>query len=216
MELRDPVEIETLANHGYHLRDPVYDPLHPHDQPLVNFGVPLDKSLINALNGLGVKAVTIVGEGSPVDVDIGSMVMILIIFLCLVAALKPILWDPFQALLDRRQKELAIGAEAARQNQLEEAKLEEDKKRQNAKLMQEMQAKRMQAQQEIARETTTIVKTARADEKRDRHAELQRINAESHLAYKQLEDEIPGMAEAIAASVLKTAAKDRTDDNHGG
>lgn len=37
MQLRDPVEIETLANLGYHLRDPVYDPLHPQDQPLVNF-----------------------------------------------------------------------------------------------------------------------------------------------------------------------------------
>lgn len=157
-----------------------------------------------------------VGEGTPVGFDIGTGIMILIIFLCLVAALKPILWDPFQALLDRRQKELTIGAEATRQNQVEEAKLEEDTKRQNAKLMQEMQAKRMHAQQEIARETGTIIKTAKAEEKKDRHAELQRINAESRLASKQLEDEIPAMAEAIAASVLRTSTGDRTDDNHGG
>jgi|GEM_PF-2392812 F0F1-type ATP synthase, subunit b len=216
MQLRDPVDIEDIANLGYLLRDPVYDPLHPHDQPIVPFGVPVDKVLITALNGLGIKAVTVVGEGTPVGFDIGTGIMVLIIFLCLAAALKPILWDPFQALLDRRQKELAIGAEAARQNQLEEVKLEEDKKRQNAKLMQEMQAKRMKAQQDVARETGAIIKTAKADEKRDRHAELQRINAESRLASKRLEEEIPAMAEAIAASVLRTSTGDRTDDNHGG
>lgn len=202
MELRDPEAINSLASLGYHLRDPIYDPGNPDGEPTINFGEAVDKAFIDRLNGLGVKTIAVVGEGAPVGVDVGTVVMIALIFLGLVAALKPILWDPFQALIDRRQKELAMGAEAARNNQAESAKLAEEKTRRNAKLMQEVQAEQMRRRQATANEAGAIVKAAKDQAKAARHSQLQEITTSSQTANQELQADVPQLAEAIAGAIL--------------
>lgn len=202
MELRDPTAIYALESHGYLLRNAIYDPAYPDDPPLVNFAERVDKRLIDRLHDLDVKTIAITGHGSPVGFDIGTAIMVAVIFFALAAALKPILWDPFQALLDKRQKELAMGAEAARSNQAETAKLEEDRARRNAALVRDIQAKRMRRQQETAREVDAIVAKAKREEKEARHRQLQELGGSANEARHRLRAEAPELADAIVAAVL--------------
>lgn len=202
MELRDPTAIYALAGHGYLLRDAIYDPEYPDDRPIVNFAEPINKALIDRLLALDVKVVTVTGQASAVGVDLGTVLMVAMIFLALVAALKPILWDPFQAMLDKRQKELAIGAEASRNNQAEEARLAEERSKRNAHLVREIQGKRMARQQETAKQADEIVDIARAEEKARRHSALHEIVQAAGEAETALRAQTPEMAEAIVQAVL--------------
>ena len=202
MELRDTSAINSLVSHGYILRDAIYDPEHPHEAPLIDSAEPVNKALIDRLHELGVPVITITGHGSAVDVDYGTMIMVFIIFLCLVAALKPILWDPFQIMLDKRQKELAIGAEATRHNQTESAKLESERVQRNANLMRDIQGKRMAGQQRTAKEVDAVIQAARDEEKAARMSGFQEVGAAVRSAEEGVQSDIPKLADAIAGAVL--------------
>ncbi len=162
----------------------------------------MDKRLIDKLHRLDVKVVTVRGTASPVGYDIGTSLMVALIFLALVAALTPVLWRPFQALLEKRKRELEIAAEAARNNQREEARLAEDRAARNAQLAWDIQAKKMAEQQRTAREVDAILKEARANEKEDRRRDLLDINTTARQAEQDLESQVAGMAEEIARTIL--------------
>lgn len=202
MALRDPTAIYALEGENYLLRDAIYDPANPDEPPLINFAERVDKRLIDSLRGLGVNVITITGHGSPVGFDPGTAIMLAIIFFALVAALKPVLWDPFQALLDRRQKELDMGSEAARSNQAETARLEEERVRRNAALAWEIQAERMRRRQETAREAEAVVSKAKREEKAARHLQLQDLGESADRAGLKLREDAPELAEAIVDAVL--------------
>ena len=202
MELRDPSAIYNLVSLHYRLRDPIVNPADPEGPPLFNYGEPLTKSILDELIRHKIEAITINGAGAPVTFQFGTSIMILLIFLALVAALKPLVWDPFQALLDKRQKELAIGAEAARRNQAEREKLEQETIGKNRDLRLEIQAERMRRLRAADKEADGLVKVAQTEAKKAKQESLADIASQMGAAEKALAAEMPKLAEMIAASIL--------------
>lgn len=215
MELRDTSDIYRLVNKSYLLRDPVRTPGGDPDQPpLYNYARPIDKETVDGLLANGVRTVTVTGHGAPVSFEIGTAIMIAIIFLTLTAALKPLLWDPFRAMLDRRRQELEIGAEAERQNRESETKLEEARKEQNAKLLRELEDVRKRLQSDAERAASDIVRETREKEKRVKLAGLRRLGVEAGVMRRRLDQDIPELARQIADS-LTPRQRDSEDEEEG-
>ncbi|MDR1612146.1 MAG: ATP synthase F0 subunit B [Planctomycetota bacterium] len=207
MELRDTSAIHALAARDYLLRDPVIRPGSPPDAaPLFNSALPVDKDLIDALLENGIDAVTVTGRAPPVDFEAGTSLMVAVIFLTLTAALKPVLWDPFRTMLDKRRRELQAGIEAARLNQVEEARLEEATRNANAKLFHDIDVLRASQQGEITRLADEIVRDAHNEEKQAKLDGLRRLGDSADAAEKLLHGDIPGLAEAIAEALTPSGA----------
>lgn len=201
LELRDSLAIYALADHKYILRDPVFPPGSgdaPDVKPLYNYDQVLNKSIIDGLINDGIKQVTITGHSAPVNVQLGTALMVAIIFFTLFAALRPILWDPFIVMLEKRRREMEIGAEAERQNQVEEGRFADEKARRNAQLNREVQDLRMQGQRETAQMVGEIIKAARVDEKKVKLAGLREISDNASAAHAQLKQDVPALAQAVA------------------
>lgn len=206
MELRDTSDIHRLVNKGYLLRDPVILPgADPEQPPLYNYARPIDKETIDGLLAHGVRVVTVTGHGAPVNFELGTAIMIAIIFLTLAAALKPLLWDPFRVMLDRRRQELEAGAEAERQNRESEAKLEEAKKEQNARLLRDLEDLHKRLQSDAERKAADIVRETREKEKQVKLAGLRRLGNEAGSVRKELERDVPELARLIADTLTPKA-----------
>jgi F0F1-type ATP synthase membrane subunit b/b' len=211
MRLRDTSAIYGLLAHKYLLRDNIEVPERENDRPLYIGGRPLDKEMLDDLRGRGFASITVTGHGAPVTFLTGTAVMVAIIFLTLAAALKPVVWDPFLALLEKRRRELEIGAEAERQNQLEAARFNEERRRRNDDLYREIQAVRLREQRETAQAAATIVKEAREKEKAVKVTGLREIAVASKRAEAELEESLPEMAEAVADALTPVRGGPRWD-----
>lgn len=223
MELRNTDAIYALTSHNYLLRDPVAMPdAEPDAPPLFNYAEPVDKAMVDGLLLNGVKVITITGHGVPVSVELGTALMISVIFLTLAAALKPILWGPFMAMLEKRRHELEVGAEAERQNQAEEIRYADEKKARHAKLGREIQDLRMKGQAETTRAAGAIVKAAREVEKKEKLDGLRQLADAARETGGRLETDVPALAEEIAGALtpgksaprwegLKASEKDSGD-----
>lgn len=198
MKVRDTSAFYSLLSHKYLLRDSIDDPGDPDGPPLYLGGQPLDKKMLDDLNARGYGTITVTGHGSPVGFQFGTSIMIAIIFLTLVAALKPIIWQPFMALLDKRTKELEMGAEAERQNQIESARYMEEEKRRHGELYREIQEIRMRGQRETAKQAGLVVKEARDKEKQLKLRSLKEIGESAASAREKLAEDVPALAEAVA------------------
>lgn len=196
VQLRDTSAIYGLLAHNYLLRDSIPDPAGA--QPQYVGGRPPDKAMLDDLRGKGVKVITVTGHGAPVNFQLGTSLMIAVIFFTLAAALKPIVWDPFLAMLERRARELEIGSEAERQNQQEAVRFEEEKRRRYTAMNRDVQDLRMQGQREIAGEAGAIVKEARDREKEVKLAGLREIGQAAGLAEAEMERRIPELAQQVA------------------
>lgn len=207
MELRDTSDIHRLANRNYLLRDPVMPPgADPDRPPLYNYASPLDKETIDGLLANGIGVVTVTGHGSPVSFEIGTAVMVAIIFLTLLAALKPVLWEPFRIMLDKRRQELKAGTEAARRNQEDEAKLAEAGRAENARLLRELDDLRRRARAEAELAAGEIVDEARQAGKDVKQEGLRRIGQAADSARRRLDGEIPELARLIADALTPGGA----------
>lgn len=210
MELRDTRAIYALVNRNYLLRDPVTRP--GDDQTILySYATPIDKEMIDSLIHNGITMVTVTGHAPPVNFEIGTSLIIAVIFLTLAAALKPLLWDPFQTMLDKRRRELDTGAEASRQNALDETRLEETRKTANAKLLRELDDLRNREQGEAGRLAGSIVREARDKEKQAKLAGLRRLGSAADSARETLREDIPALAEAIADALVPTGGDTRRE-----
>ena len=209
VRLLDTSAVYGLLAHNYLLRDSIPNPASPGGQPLYVGGSPLDKAMLDDLRGRGVGVITVTGHGAPVNFMPGTAIMVAIIFLTLVAALKPVVWDPFLAMLEKRRRELEIGAEAERQNQQEAVRFEEEKRRRGTEFNREMQQLRMDGQREIAKTAGAIVTAARDEEKRIKLTGLGEIRSDAALAETEMERRVPELAEAIADAL--TPGRDSLD-----
>ncbi|MDR1521047.1 MAG: ATP synthase F0 subunit B [Planctomycetota bacterium] len=198
IKLRDTSAIRRLLGRNYALRDVIDDPDSRDRRPLYQGGRLLDKDMLDRLRDRGVASLTVVGHASPVGFLPGTAIMVAVIFLTLAAALKPILWDPFAALLEKRLRELADGEEAERRNQAEAARFEEERGRRNALLRQEVRNVRLQGQREAARRAETILREAREKEKEVKTAGIREMDEASRQAGEELARQIPALALAIA------------------
>lgn len=205
MKLRDTGAFASLLAHNYILRDTIPDPENPDGRPLYFGGHPLDKPMLDDLRSRGFKTITVSGHAAPVNFQVGTALMIAVIFFTLVAALKPILWQPFIVMLERRRRELEIGNEAERQNQQEAVRYGEEERRRNAELGRRVQELRMRGQRETAHEAGTIVREARNREKEVKLAGLHDIGRAADFTRAEMEKRIPELAEAVADALTPGA-----------
>lgn len=201
MRLRDASAIYSLLSHNYLLRDSIFKPDDPLGTPVYFGGQPLDKEMLDDLRTRGVTMITVTGHGAAVNFQIGTALMIAVIFLTLVAALRPIVWAPFLVMLEKRKRELDMGTEADRQNQQEADRFAREKERRHTELDREIQALRMNDQRTIAGEAGAIVKEARDREKEIKLTGLRDIARSSEVARAELEKQLPELAEAVADAV---------------
>ncbi len=207
MRLRDTSAFTNLISQNYLLRDSIDNPGYPDGPPLYMGGAPLDKPMLDDLLARGYKTITVTGHGPTVTYQLGTSIMIAIIFLTLVAALKPVLWDPFMVLLEKRKRELDMGAEAERQNQQEAIRYEEERRSRNNQLHREIQTLKMLGQNQITREANEIIKSARDQEKETKLEGLRRLAEQADAAKIVLEKDIPALAEEIANALTPGRSK---------
>ena len=211
MALRDTSAIAKLLEQKYVLRDPIYNPEDPLDEPFYFAGRPVEKGMLDDLRGRGIGTITVAGHAPAVNFQIGTALMIALIFLALVAALKPVLWDPFTVMLEKRMRQLDQGNEAQRQNQLEADRFAGERERRNAEVGRDIQALRLEGQRETAKEAAAIVKAAREKEKEVKLAGLRDIAQSADAARDAVEKDIPALAEAIAEAVTPGSGGPRWD-----
>lgn len=202
MRVRDASAIYALLSHKYLLRDSIFKPDDPLGTPVYFGGRPLDKGMLDDLRERGVQVIAVTGHAAAVNFQVGTALMIAVIFFTLVAALKPIVWQPFQIMLEKRRRELDMGAEAERQNQQEADRYAREKERRHTELDREIQALRLGGQREAAGEAAAIVKEARDREKEIKLAGLREIADSSNRARAELEERIPELAEEVANAVM--------------
>lgn len=207
MTLRDSSAIYGLISRNYLLRDSIPDPQDPDGEPLYVGGHSIDKPMLDNLRARGVPALTVTGHAPPVNFQIGTALMIAVIFFTLVAALKPILWSPFLVMLEKRRRELDIGAEAERQNQAEKSRFEEERRRRQSELGREVQGLRLREQRETTLLTGAILTDARNREKEQKLAGLSGIGQAAEEARREMNAKVPELAQAVADAV--TPGKNR-------
>ncbi len=198
VQLRDTSAIYELVGRKYLLRDTIRNPQDPDGDPLYYGGVPVEKKMLDDLRGKGFHHITVTGHAAPVNFQIGTSLMIVVIFFTLVAALMPILWNPFIAMLEKRRKELDMGAEAERQNQVEKFSFEEEKRRRNDELARNLQAKRLDAERDTAKQAAAIIKEARDKERSEKVEGLRQLGATAASTREEMEKRIPELAKEVA------------------
>lgn len=211
MALRDTAAIRALLAQKYVLRDSIFNPEDPLGEPFYLGGRPVEKSMLDDLRGRGITTITVSGHAPAVNFQVGTSIMIALIFFTLVAALKPVVWDPFTVMLEKRIKQLEKGTEAQRQNQLEADRFAGEKESRNAEVGRDIQALRLAAQRETTKEASAIVREAREKEKEVKLAGLREIAQAADAARDAMEKEIPGLAEAIADAVTPGSGGPRWD-----
>lgn len=199
MRLRDPSDITTLLNRRYRLRDRIPYPGNPAGEPLYESGQPLTMSMLDRLRRLGWKSITVIGLADPVGVRLGTGLMVAIIFLTLVAALKPFLWNPFLALLEKRRLELEMGDEAARQNQAEAIRYAEESRRRVADVRQAVHEMRLKGRRAASAEAAEILREAKTREKAAKLDGLRVLADAARTTEEELGGRTAELADAIAA-----------------
>lgn len=203
----DSPEAESeLLDRKYLLRDSIYTPA---GEALYFGGAPVDGEMLDALRSAGVTTITVSGFAPAVNFQLGTALMVALIFFAFVAALKPVVWDPFTLMLEKRMKQLAQGTEAQRRNQLEADRFAAEKERRNAEMARDIQALRLDGQRETAKEANALVRAARDREKEVKFAGLRDIAAAAETAREAMEKEIPALAELVAEAVAPRAGTGR-------
>ncbi|MCD8352341.1 MAG: ATP synthase F0 subunit B [Planctomycetaceae bacterium] len=213
VRLRDPVAIYSLLSLNYLLRDSVMESPDPRAQPIYVGGGAIDKEMLDDLRERGIRTITVSGHAPPVNFQVGTSLMIAVIFFTLVAALKPVLWRPFLAMLEKRRRELEIGAEAERQNQQEAIRFEEEKRKRHAELDRDMQALRLDGQRENARVANGIIREARDREQEVKLAGLRDIRLQADQTKSELDTRVPELAELMAAALTPGVSGDTLDND---
>ncbi len=201
LQLRDTGAINSLLAKNYLLRDSIANPANPNGPPLYAGGRPLDRTMLDDLRRRGLTYITITGHAPPVNFQPGTALMIAVIFLTLVAALKPVIWDPFLVLLEKRRRELEIGEEAATQNQQEAIRYEEERRRRNADLHRNIQELRLKGQRAAAHEAGEILKAAKDKEKAAKVEGLRELGDAAREAGAELDRQVPELADAIVQAL---------------
>jgi F-type H+-transporting ATPase subunit b len=206
--LRDPKALLVLAGRKYHLRNPVENVMYkeqPLDRAHVDKGVALDKPLIDALMAAGVKRVSVVGGGDVVSPQIGTMALVILIFLALVMALTDLMWDPLLKIIDERRKEVREGTELARVNRKENLRIEDEGVKLRAEARRKYLERLADAQREALKKADVILGEARDKVHAMRAQAARELTGEMEKAEAELLKQVPELAGAIVAQVMGRA-----------
>ncbi len=199
----DDAGATALLERKYVLRDPVYNPADPAGEPFYRGGRPLDEAMLRDLRAKGVAGVAVSGHAPAVNFQLGTALMAALIFFTLVAALKPVVWDPFTALLEKRRRRIERGNEARKQNLLEADNFAKERARRNAEAGREIQALRLNAQRETAKEAAAMLRAAREKEKEAKREGREEIAQSAGAVREAVEKEIPALAAAMADAISR-------------
>jgi F-type H+-transporting ATPase subunit b len=197
--LRNPSAIREIAKKGYKLRNPVADPEAGLDY---HGGERLAKPVIDDLLRAGMDRVAVVGAGEMISIQLGTMMMVILVFLALVAALQNALWDPVLALIDERRRTVEEGEARARANRTDRVEIEEEGRRLNANVRREYMKDLTATQREAGREADRILHEARDEAQRLRQEAHREIEREIEAAAEVLEKQRSTLAREVASAVL--------------
>lgn len=195
--LRDAGAVMALVTRNVKLRDPVQV-----GNETIPEGTRITKPVVDKLLDGDIKTIGIVGTGEAVSIELGTTLMVIIIFLGLNAALTEVLWNPVLKMMDERNAEIEQGSGLVRENRDAAEEVEAEGARLHGQARREYLAKLSATQREAQQEADKIMTDARVQARlmRDKaQEELRGVVAE---ARSELEGKVPDLAEKMAAQVL--------------
>jgi F-type H+-transporting ATPase subunit b len=200
VELRDPAALYAFASQRYRLRN-----------PLPALGAPggeaVDKAFLDRLIDADVPFIHIVGYANPISLQPGTIVLVTLIFLALVAALQGLYWEPILRIVEERKRETDEGAALAKSNQAALARLEDDRARRLLEARRSRLERILDARAKAKAEADMITHDARDRERALKRNAMAEIRSASQTAREQLRADIPRLAREIARQVLGRDAK---------
>lgn len=200
LPVRDSSEVLALAGMGYTIRD---DVIGPKGETIASAGEVLDKKILDKLDSLGITRIRVVGLGGVVSIESGTMLMVPLIFLALLAALKLIMFDPLIKIMDERSEEIDDGTEQAKLNRVEVAKLAKESKDKFDQVRREHLFALGKAKHEIKIQSETVIHEANEEALKAReeaHKELQKTLTGVE---QELRGRVDELAQDIVAQVIK-------------
>jgi len=207
LKLRDPEALIALAKAGYRLRNPIWIETGAERRQLYKGGEPLTKAVLDDLLRIGRTRVGIMGAGQPVAPQPATMVMVILIFLALVAALKDALWTPLLALIDERKRDLERGRDLERDNRAEAARIEEETKALRLRHRKAYLARLAATQREALQEADRILNEAKTQARGLRDTAAAEMESTVQRAETELRGQVAAFAQAIAAQILGRAPR---------
>ena len=195
LPVRDPEGILDLAAMNYIVRDSIID---GKGNLVVSSGSVLSKEVLDRLEGLGFTRIRVVGTGGVVSIESGTMVLVPLIFLALLAALKLIMFDPLVKIMDERSEEIVAGVEQAKVNKVEIAKLDSESKDKFDDLRREYVLTLGKAKHKIALEAEKTIQNA-TDKA---HAIREEAHKELAEKIKEVEAELKGNVDELAKQIV--------------
>lgn len=171
----DPARIMALQDKRYVFRDPVKA---ADGSYLFRGGEAIDQAAVDKLlaAGLAGRLVGVEGSPSPVAVELGTLLSVLVIFLCLVAAMKGTLVDPLLRIVETRSREIDAGSDLAKKNTLATEQFQKDRALQLAQLARSRHMKLQEGRHAALKEGEAILHHAKEEERRLRYDALQKLN----------------------------------------
>lgn len=202
---QDEVSLKSLSRKGYRLRNN-FQPeksLGKHGYPA---GTHLTKPVLDALIAAKMTRVGIVGKGDIVALQPGTMLMVILIFLALVAALKGVLWDPLEKIVLERDEKISEGLAVVSDNASKEKKFADESVRLRNEARRDFMSKLGKARHEALSETHQIVEKARVEADEIRAKTVAELAALIKEAETSLQREVPALADEIVKKVLGHSA----------
>ena len=200
LSVRNPSAVLDLAGMGYAVRDTVIG----NDSTVIaNAGDILDKTILDKLISQEIKRIRVVGTGGVVSIESGTMLIVPLIFLALLAALKLIMFDPLIKIMDERAEEINSGMEQAKLNRVEVAKLATESKDQFDHLRREHILELSKLKHEIILESESVIHEANTEALKIREEAHKELQETLDKVEKELRGKVDELAQDIVAQVIK-------------
>ncbi len=200
LSVRDPEAIIELAGMSYLVRDNV---VAGNGQIIAESGELLSKSVLDKLLENRISRIKVVGNGGVVSIETGTMLIVPLIFLALLAALKLIMFDPLVKIMDERSEEIDEGVEQVSKNKVEAEKLARESKDMFDHVRREYALTLSKTKHEIALDSESIIREA-SDEALKIREEAQ---AELHEKLVEVENTLRGMVSELAQDIVNQVIK---------
>ncbi|MHC4886846.1 MAG: ATP synthase F0 subunit B [Planctomycetota bacterium] len=163
-------------------------------------GTEIKKAELDQLLAAGVNEISVVGSGAVVTVN-ATAILVILVFVAMALILQGMFWEPMMKLMHGRRKELEDGAEYLKNNVTEAETLEHDRTDRLRTIHRACLKEVADARHQAMEESEVIIKEMRHKMhtmRQDAEEELEKTMA---AAEKQVQDDLPQLAEAIVATV---------------
>lgn len=209
IKLRDPGKLYAMDARRYVVRNPMTLTLKDGKTLVLKGGEKLNKHLLDQIleSQTPVVSIGVVGNGDVVAPQLGTIVMVILIFLALVMGLKDAMWDPLLAILDARKKEIEEGAALNRKNRDEHKRLEQERQTRFAAVRRDYLDQLAGVQREAMKEADKILAEARHEANKIRDEANKTLDTELKTAESELRKGIARMTADIVTQILGRAPR---------